>query len=84
MGNAHQPLVEPTHNVIEPLDAVPRLAGPRELVRLTRKDNHRGGPFEKLQRTEQLFAARVRRRAVIGFAENEHHRRVNVLHECDR
>src|SRR2546423_598364 len=53
MGNAHQPLIEPADNVIQALDAVPRLARTREFVRLSRKDNHCGGPLQELERAEQ-------------------------------
>src|SRR2546427_745763 len=36
------------NDMIEALNSVPRLARTRELMRLSRKDNHCGGPLEKL------------------------------------
>jgi hypothetical protein len=57
MLNAHDPFVEPRHNVVETFDAMPWLSRTRELVGLARKDNHRGWASQKLERAEQLFAA---------------------------
>src|ERR1700758_430766 len=61
MRDAHHPPVEPTHDVFQTFDAVPGLAGAREFVCLAWKDGHGGWPFHVLERTEQLFPARVLR-----------------------
>jgi hypothetical protein len=57
MRKAHDPFVEPGHNVVEAFDAMPWLSRTRELVGLARKDNHGGWPFQKLERAEELFTA---------------------------
>jgi hypothetical protein len=51
-------LVHPADDVLQPLDAVPRLAGTGELVVLVGKTHHDRRPLEVLERAEQLFAAR--------------------------
>src|SRR5580698_875950 len=52
MRKAHQPFVEPSHNIVEPLDAMPRLSRAGQFMRLSRKDDHGGGTVQKLKGTE--------------------------------
>src|SRR5712671_7359806 len=61
--NSHQPVVKPPDNVLQPLDAMPRLAGAGKLVRLVRETHHDGGNLAELQRTKHLLAACAGRRA---------------------
>src|SRR6266480_518864 len=51
-GRAEEPVVEPTDNILQTLDAMPRLAGARELVRFVREPHHHRRNFPKLERTE--------------------------------
>src|ERR1700704_368134 len=48
MRHSHQISVEPSDNVLQPLDAVPWFAGAREFVGLARENDHR-------RRTLQIF-----------------------------
>ena len=53
-------------------------------ARESRVENHHGGwPFQKLERAEQLFTARILRSAVVGFAQHKQDRGVNMLHKCN-
>src|ERR1700734_1064892 len=81
---AHHPLIEPTHDVLKTFDTMPGLARPRELVRLPGKNNHGGGTFQILKRTEQLLAARILRRAEVRFAQHKKHWRMEVLDKRNR
>src|SRR4051812_17295175 len=72
---ALQVLVEPSDDVLEALDAVPRLAGSRQLVGLVGESHHHDRALQILQRAEHLLASVWRRRPHIRFAEDEHQRR---------
>src|SRR5215468_4842697 len=48
-------------------------------MRFAGKPDHDRGTLEKLKRAEHFFAASLRRRAVIGFAEHEHERGLHAL-----
>src|SRR5262249_34190258 len=63
-----QVLVEPGDDVLQALDAVPRLAGTRKLVALSREADHDGRLLEVLEGAEHLLAAGSRRSPVIRFA----------------
>src|SRR6266542_6379926 len=58
-------LVEPADDVLQPLDAMPRLAGAGELVRLARELDHRCRHAQILERAEQLLATVAGRRAEV-------------------
>src|SRR5262244_4649456 len=75
LRDAHQPMIEPADDVLQSLNAMPRLTRTRKLMSLVREAHHHGWNLSVLERAEHLFAAGVGRRAPIGFAENEHHRR---------
>src|SRR4029078_10002097 len=75
LRNIHQPVVKPANNMLQPLDAMPRLAGTGKLVRLGREKSHVGWNLWELQRTKHLLAACAGRRAIVSFPEDEHHRR---------
>ncbi len=57
MRYAQHPFVEPADDVFKTFDAMPGLAGPRELMRLARKDSHGRWTFQILEGAEQLLAA---------------------------
>ena len=80
MRNSHEPFIEPAHDVLKTLYAMPWLAGTGELMSLAWKDNHGGWPFQKLERAEQLFTARILGSAVVGFAQHKQDGAVNILH----
>ena len=84
MRHAHHPFIEPTHDVVETFDTMPGLSRAREFVRLPGKNNHGGGTIQILEGTEQLFAARILRRAEVGFAQHKQHWRMDVLDKRDR
>src|SRR5438105_42645 len=76
-------MVEPTDNILQTLDPMPRLARARELVRFVREPHHYRRNFTKLERAEHFFAAGSGWRAIIGFAQNKHHRRFHILDVSD-
>src|ERR1700694_996474 len=84
MWHAHQPFIEPSHNIVEPLDPMPRLTRARQLVRLTRKHDHSSRTLQKLKRAEQLLSARVLRSTVVRLPQNEHYGCVDFLDERNR
>src|ERR1700721_1775136 len=45
MRHPHQPLIKPPYDVVEALDAMPRLSRTRQFMRLSRKDSHRCRPL---------------------------------------
>src|SRR5881628_3436456 len=63
---------------------MPRLAGTRELMRLVRKTHHHRRDFPEFERAKHFFSTGAGRRAEIGFAENEHHRRLHILDVSER
>src|SRR5688572_13865139 len=73
----HQVFVEPANDVLETLDAVPRLPAARELVVLSREPHHHRWPLQVLERAEQFLPAGRRRRAPVLVAEDEHQRSFN-------
>src|SRR5271157_1134173 len=81
--DAHQPLLEPAHDVIEALDAVPGLSRAREFVGLAREHDDRRRALQIFQGAKQLFAAGIWGGAGVGFAQHEEYRRVDVFHEGD-
>src|SRR5271155_1749126 len=83
MWHSHQPFVEPSHDIVEPFDAMPGLARARKLVRLAGEYDHSSWALQKLECAEQLLSTRVLRSAVIGLAQNEHHGGVDFLDECN-
>src|SRR5580693_5735979 len=82
--HAHQPMVEPANDVLQPLDSMPRLTGARKLMRFVRKTNHHRRNFSEFQGAKHLFATRSWRGSIIHLAENKHHRRLHVLYISDR
>src|SRR4029077_879831 len=84
MGHAHQPFIEPSHNIVEPLNPMPRLTRARQLVRLTRKNDHGSRTLQKLERAEQLLPARILWSTIVGLPQNEHYGRVDFLDERNR
>src|SRR5580700_3052701 len=83
-GLATQPVIEPPDDVLEPLHAMPRLTGARELMRLVGEAHHHRGDVPELQRAEHLVAARLGWRAAVTFAEHEHQRRRDIADVADR
>src|ERR1700757_274354 len=81
MRYVHHPLIKPAHDVVQAFDAMPWLPRAREFVCFAWKNNHGGWTLHILQRAEQLFAARVLRRTVVGFAEHKQDWSVDVLHK---
>src|SRR5258708_38705667 len=77
-------MIEPTNNVLQSLDPMPRLTGTRELVRFIGEPHHHRRNFPKLKRTEHFLATCSRRCAMIDFAQNEHHRGLHLLDVSDR
>src|SRR4029079_19552647 len=73
-----QPFVHPADDVLQPLDAVPRLAGPRKLMRFAREADHDRRDFPILEGAEHLCPAFGRRRPVIGVPQNQHQRRRHI------
>src|SRR5690348_17321138 len=71
-------LVEPVEDVLQPLDAMHRLARARELVRFPRKEHHHRRLVLRLERTEHRLRPLPRRRAQILLAVDEHERRRDV------
>src|ERR1700675_3055744 len=84
MRYAHQPFIEPSHNIVEPLNPMPRLTRARQLVRLTRKNYHGSGTLQKLESAEQLLPARILWSTIVGLPQNEHYGRVDFLDERNR
>src|SRR5262245_37937830 len=76
--------VEPVQDVLQPFDAMPRRARTRQFVRLVREPDPDGRNLSVLQGAEHYFAAVGGRRAVIGLALDEHHRRRDVFDVGDR
>jgi hypothetical protein len=79
-----QPLVHPSDDVLQAFDAMPRLAGARELVVFVREPHHHGVALQELERAEQLLAAGRGRRPPVLVAEDEHQRGGDVLHVRNR
>src|SRR5207247_1582373 len=69
-GNSHQPVVEPANNILQPLDAMPRLTRARKLVRFIGKTHHHRRNLAKFERTKHFLAAGSRRRSEIAFAQD--------------
>src|SRR6266576_5400876 len=69
--NSHQSVVKPADNVLQPLDAMPRLTGAGKLVGLVRETHHYSGNFAELQRTKHLLAACAGRRTIVCFPEDK-------------
>src|SRR5712692_7541659 len=67
-GHAHQPMIEPADNIFQSLDAMPRLAGTRKLMRFVRETHHYRRDLAKLERAKHFFTAGAWRRAEIGLA----------------
>src|ERR1700694_2230129 len=67
-GHAHQPVIEPADNILQPFDPMPRLSGTRQLVRFIWKTHHHRRNFAELERAEHFFAARAWRCPEIGLA----------------
>src|SRR5207249_6121688 len=65
-GLALEVLVEPAHDVLQPLHAVPRLARAAELVGLLGEAHHHRRLLEELEGAEHLLAAVGGRSAVVG------------------
>src|SRR4051812_2996717 len=68
LRDAEEPVIEPAHDVLQTLNAVPGLTGARELMRFVRESHHYRRDFLKLERAEHFFAAGAGRRSMIGFA----------------
>src|SRR5882762_5109825 len=84
MWHAHQPFIEPSHNIVETLNPMPRLTRARQFMRLARKNYHGSRTLQKLERAEQLLSARILRSAIVGLPQNEHYGRVDFLDERNR
>src|SRR6476659_7852080 len=84
LADALQVLIEPADDMLQPLHSMPRLAGTRKLVRLPGEAHHDDRPLQELERTEHLFTAGARRRAIVGLAQHQHQRRLYVLNVGDR
>src|SRR5438309_2098934 len=63
--HAHQIFIEPADDVLQPLDAMPRLAGARKLVRFAGEAHHDDRFVQELQRPEHLLAAAGGWRAIV-------------------
>src|SRR5579862_2141517 len=84
MGYTHHPFIEPTHDIFQPLDPVPRFPRARQLVRLAWKHDHRSWAFHIFQRPEQLLTARILRSPIIRLSQHEEGRSVNIFYKSDR
>jgi hypothetical protein len=63
--------------VLQPLDAVPRAAGARQLVALVREAHHHRRLLQVLERAEHLLAAARGGRAPVDLALDQHQRRLD-------
>src|SRR5204863_7413618 len=54
---SHQPVVKPADNMLQPFDAMPRLARAGKLVRLVREPHHHRRNLAELQSAKHLLAA---------------------------
>ena len=84
LRRVHQPLIKPSDDMLQPLDAMPWLTRARKLVTFVWKSHHHGRNFSILQRPEKLFTTRSGWCAVVSFAEDEHHRCFDLVHESYR
>src|SRR5690349_3066841 len=78
-GDAHEPLIKPTNDVFETLDAMPGLARARELVRLVREAHHHRRYLPILQRAEHRLTTRSGRRAPVSFTKYQHQWRLDLV-----
>ena len=70
--------------MLEAFDAVPGLAGAGEVVAFVWEADHDGWDTAVFEGTEELFAAGIWGRPPVGFAEDEHHRRLDLGDVRDR
>src|SRR5258707_8153191 len=75
--------IEPAHDVLQALHAVPGLSGARKLMRFSGEAHHDDRTLQELKRAEHFFTARARRRAEVSFTQHQHQRRVNFLNVSD-
>src|SRR6267378_856303 len=68
MPYSHQPFIEPSHNIVEPLNPMPRLTRTRQFMRLARENYHCGRALQKLERAEELLSTRVLRSSIVGLS----------------
>src|SRR5438874_10009763 len=68
LGNTHQPVIKPANDMLQPFDAMPRLAGAGKFVRLVREPHHHGRNLPELQSAKHLLATCAGRCAVSYFA----------------
>src|SRR5258708_13808047 len=73
-----QPFVHPSDDVLQPLDSVPRLSRPVQLMGFAREANHDRRYLPVFERPEHHFSAFARRRAIVRVAEDEHQRRREI------
>src|SRR5262249_3468639 len=71
--------VEPADDVLQALHAMPGLSRAGELVRLAGEADHDHWPLQELEGTEHFLATGSRRSAIVGFAQHEHERSLDVL-----
>src|SRR3954454_5367832 len=81
--NAHQPFIEPAHDVLQAFDAMPGLTGSREFMRFVWEAHHHRRNLAELQRAKHFLAAVTGWSATIRLAENEHHRRLHFFNISD-
>src|SRR6185369_504359 len=80
---AEDPFIEPADDVLQTLDAMPRLSGTRQLVRLVREANHHCWYLAILQRAEHCLAAWSGRSAPVNFAKYQHQRSLDLVDVSD-
>src|SRR6185369_3675459 len=83
-GDTHDPLIKPTNDVLQSLDAVPWLTGAREFVRLVRETHHYRRYLPILKRAEHRLTTRPGRRAPVSLAKDQHQRRLDLVDVSDR
>src|SRR5574338_1446924 len=78
-GDAHDPFIKPPHDVLQPLDTMPRLTGARQLVRLIRETHHHRRYLSIFQCPEHLLTTRPAWRPPVGLAQYQHQRRLDLV-----
>src|SRR5438132_9699282 len=77
-------MVKPADDMLQPLDAMPWLPRARKLVCFIGETHHYCGNLAEFQRAKHLLTASTGRCPIVGFAENKHHRGLDVVYVTDR
>src|SRR5215213_3377153 len=83
-GDPHDPLIKPSDDVLQPLDAVPWLPGARQFVRLIREAHHHRRYLPVLQCPEHRLTTRPGRRSPIYLTEDQHQWGLDLVDVSDR